>query len=264
MKKNIYKLLKNEKLVEELLTELIKKCIQAAKLDYKNKISYKADGTAVTRTDYIINDLIIEWLNKYFSNIPIISEEKDFKNVIFLEKLYWIIDPIDGTSSFIRGEDNYTVNVALIENGFPKLGIIGHPPTNTIWYGSNNIATVNRNGNSIKIKVSKFNNKNIRVLLSSNPDRETLKLVKKMDNAFIEKYSSSIKFCKLAEGKADIYPRLQSINKWDIAAGDAILTAAGGKLFNHNGKKFQYNYLDKQTGPFFAATSEKYLTFFVK
>ena len=237
--------------------------MQVATLGYKKQISYKADGTVVTKTDYKINNLIFKNLNKYFSEIPIISEEKDFKDIIFLEKLYWIVDPIDGTSSFIRGEDNYTVNVALIENGYPKLGIIGHPPTNTIWYGNNNIATVNREGNSMKIKVSKFNNKNIRVLLSSNPDKETSKLVKKIDNVLIEKCSSSIKFCKLAEGKADIYPRLQSINKWDIAAGDAILTAAGGNLYNHNGKKFQYNYEDKQTGSFFAVTSKKYLTFLI-
>ena len=124
----------------------------------------------------------------------------------------------------------------MIENGFPRLGIIGHPPTNTIWFGNNNIATVNRNGNRIKMKVSKFNNSNIRVLLSRNPDKEILNLVKKIDNVSIEKYSSSIKFCKLAEGIAEIYPRLGEYKY--IAAGDAILTAAGGNVYNDSGKNF--------------------------
>ena len=94
--------------------------------------------------------------------------------------------------------------------------------------------------------------------MSKKPDVLTKALVEKIINVKIKYYSSSIKFCKLAEGKADIYPRLQGINKWDIAAGDAILRAAGGVVFNENGKEMLYNNFGSYTGKFFALSSKEY------
>ena len=95
----------------------------------------------------------------------------------------------------------------------------------------------------------------IRIITSKNLDYDTKEFIKKFFNAKVTSLSSSIKFCKLAEGKADIYPRLQSINKWDIAAGDAILRAAGGILINSQGKFFDYSTASSKTGKFFALST---------
>ena len=94
--------------------------------------------------------------------------------------------------------------------------------------------------------------------MSKNHDILTKKFVDKITKVKIKYYSSSIKFCKLAEGKADIYPRLQSINKWDIAAGDAILRSAGGVVLNENGKEMLYNSYGSDTGNFFALSSKQH------
>lgn len=254
--------LNDDSFIEAFLIDLTCKCMKIAMLDYEKKIFYKKDGTVITKTDSKINDLIIKELNKFFPKIPIISEEKSFKKTTFLEEKYWIIDPIDGTSSFARGADNYTINLALIENGSPKLGVIGNPPTDTIWYGNSRNGFVKRKGSKVNLEVSKFNDKNIRVLLSTNADKDTMNLVKNINNKSIERYSSSIKFCRIAEGKADVYPRLQSINKWDIAAGDAILRSAGGSLLNTDGTNYKYNFKSEKTGPFIATSSIKFLKYF--
>lgn len=254
--------LKDDSFIEAFLIDLTCRCMKIAMLDYEKKIFYKKDGTVITKTDSKINDLIIKELNKFFPKIPIISEEKSFKKTTFLEKKYWIIDPIDGTSSFARGADNYTINLALIEDGIPKLGVIGNPPTDTIWYGNSRNGFVKRKGSNVNLEVSKFNDKNIRLLLSTNADKDTMNLVKNINNKSIERYSSSIKFCRIAEGKADVYPRLQSINKWDIAAGDAILRSAGGSLLNTDGTNYKYNFKSEKTGPFIATSSIKFLRYF--
>ena len=108
-----------------------------------------------------------------------------------------------------------------------------------------------------KISVRKFNEGSLDVIMSKNYDLLTKEFVNKINNVNIKYYSSSIKFCKLAEGEGDLYPRLHSINKWDIGAGDAILRSAGGVVFNENGKEMLYNSPGANTGYFFALSSKK-------
>ena len=141
-----------------------------------------------------------------------------------------MIDPID-SQSYSNGGLNYTINIALIDHGKPILGIIGHPPSNSIWFGSKDIAYK-------KLKKKKYLLKTVtniskpKIIVSGNLDKKTHTFIQKIKAAKLKKFSSSIKFCMLAEGEADIYPRLNGIKKWDIAAGDAILRAAGGMVLD--------------------------------
>ena len=225
----------NDSFLTKNLTSLMHICMKKA-LSYKIiKSSNKKDGTLITEADKEIDALIKKKLYSIYPGIPIISEEGELDKNDFLNELYWLVDPIDGTSSYAKKSNGYTINLALIHNGNPIIGFIAHPPSNTIWYGLNNKAIVIRDNCEKKIQVSDFNDKKIRVVLSKSKDFETKGFLKNIPNLEIEYCSSSIKFCRLAEGKADMYPRLQSINKWDIAAGDAILRSAGGTVLNNKG-----------------------------
>ena len=241
-------------LLKKNLFSLIKKCINKA-LSYKNIVAKeKNDGSVITKADIEINSIIKDKLVSLYPNIPIISEESDLNKNDFLKKMYWLIDPIDGTSSFAKKLDGYTINIALIEVGVPILGIIAHPPSNTIWFGSEKNAIVFKDNIEKKIKTLDLNKNNIKVILSYNYDKKTKSLVDQLPHSHIAYISSSLKFCKLAEGKAHLYPRLQSISKWDIAAGDAILRSAGGTVLNKKGNEIRYDSKSLSTGCFFSVS----------
>ena len=247
----------NKAFFEEVLFALIENCMDiAVQKDYKD-VEYKEDGTIITSADKEIHEIINNKLSELNFNIPIISEEGSFVKNDFLKPIYWLIDPIDGTSSYAKNKSEYSVNIALIANGKPVLGIIAHPPSKKVWFGYKDIAMLKQN-DIIKNIAVKYEPKNkIRIVLSKNYDGVTKKLVNEISYDQPEYISSSLKFCMLAEGDIDIYPRLKSISKWDIAAGDAILRAAGGFILNADGKEFDYKTSEIKTGIFFALSSKK-------
>ena len=242
------------KLIKKKLIALMEKCMSYLEGVTDNTVTYKSDGTLVTKADKYLSKFISIELIKLYPNIPIISEEEALYNKILKENCYWLIDPIDGTASYAKGGKGYTINIALIEKGLPVIGIIGYPAENTIWYGQGKNAFIIKGGKHLNLNVVVPKAK-IRIVMSNNPDSHTIKFLQTIKNTKIKKYSYSIKFCKIAQGKADFYPRLQSINKWDIAAGDAILRAAGGYVLDKNGNIFNYNKGDFETGSFFAVSS---------
>ena len=244
------------KKIEENLLKIMSICIDTVNSIKVKKSELKVDGTLITETDKKIHNTIEKLLIKFDKNIPIISEEGKFIDQEFEQNLYWLIDPIDGTQSYYYGGLDYTINIALIDRGEPILGIIGHPPTKSIWFGSKDTAYK-------KIKKKKYllktftNIKKPKVIVSNSIDQKTNSFVRRIKAAKLKKFSSSIKFCKLAEGEADIYPRLHSIKKWDIAAGDAILRAAGGMLLDAKKKDYNYNSPTSNSGIFFAVSSKQ-------
>ena len=246
----------NIKKIEESLIRIMSFCIDKVNSTKVKKSELKADGTLITETDKKIHCTIEMFLLEFDKNIPIISEEGQFSDQEFEQNLYWLIDPIDGTQSYSIGGIDYTINIALIDRGEPILGVIGHPPSKSIWFGSKNTAYK-------KIKEKKYllktftDTKNPKVIVSRSIDKKTNSFVKKIKAAKLKKVSSSIKFCKLAEGKADIYPRLHSIKKWDIAAGDAILRAAGGMLLDAKKEEYNYKSPTSNSGIFFAVSSKQ-------
>ena len=246
----------NDIFLRDKLVSLVRDCMQIAQNTRNLKIKKKKDGTFITQVDKDINDLINAKLITIFPSIPVVSEEGYISKELFLQDYYWLIDPIDGTSSFVNGKNSYSINIALIYQGSSILGIIGNPPTNTIWFGYRKKAFVINNNEIKSIKTHTFNKDNIKLILSNENDYKTNILINYFNKAKLEKLSSSMKFCKIAEGKANLYPRFNGISKWDIAAGDAIVRATNGVVYDLKGKDFNYNTPTSKTEEFFVLSSK--------
>lgn len=246
----------NDPFLYEKLLGLIKECMFRAKDRVKLHVEKKSDGTLVTQADKDINELISTKLKSLFPPIPIISEEGNINEGLFMKDFYWLIDPIDGTSSYVKGKNSYSINIALIYQGSPILGIIANPPTNTVWYGFREKALVLKNTKVSPIKTRTFEKSNCKLIVSNENDYKTNVFIKNIKGAKTERLSSSLKFCEIAEGNANLYPRLNSISKWDIAAGDAIVRAANGIVLNIKGENFNYRTPTVKTGEFFVLSTK--------
>ena len=236
-------------------------------LDYYNKnlnITFKADESPLTQADLASNKLITDTIKKITPNIPILSEEEFIEWDVRKEwKKYWLIDPLDGTKEFIKKNGEFTVNIALIENNRPTLGVIYAPVSNELYFAKKNFGSFKiltskqlntlDNAKKISIKINKTNKVNIIGSRShSNPILN--KWVSKNFNDFqILQKGSSLKFCLFAEGFADIYPRFGPTSEWDIAAGHIILEEAGGKLKSIDNKEILYNEKEDILNPNFFA-----------
>ena len=199
-------------------------------------VSYKEDKSPLTIADQKSNDIIESYLLK--TKIPILSEEgklteyKDRKNW----KLLWIVDPLDGTKEFVKRNGEFTVNIALVKNGKPILGVIFVPVKGWLYYGYSNGSY--REIDEKKVKLP-FENKsiNFKVVGSrSHQSPETKEyfedIKKRKKNVEIVSMGSSLKICLVAEGSADVYPRFAPTMEWDTAAGHAIAKYAGKKLID--------------------------------
>ncbi len=222
-------------------------------------ISIKADGSPLTVADSIANNIIIAGLREKYPNIQALSEE-NVDSFILAEssnKRYWLIDPLDGTKEFIAKNGEFTVNIALVDNGKVLLGVIYAPVLDLLYSAfRGNGAVKVQDGHRKYIKVSDLNSINVwRVLGSRSHTSEKFKeWVERLDFiSFIPK-GSSLKFCLIAEGAADIYPRLGPTSLWDTAAGQCILEEAGGSVRSlENGNELSYEDPFKIINPDFVA-----------
>jgi len=233
---------------------------------YSTKFNYqiKNDNSPITKADEVSNDIICSSLKNLTPEIPILSEENS--KVSFGErslwKRYWLIDPLDGTKEFINRNGEFTVNIALIEESRPVFGIICLPINNRIYWGSEEYGSysLDKENKKIKLNVSKENRGRITVVTSrSHPSKKLSGLLSDMNDPNVIKSGSSIKFCLVANGKADCYPRLNPTSEWDIAAGSAILKFAGGTIVDMNGDEIRYNQKDNFLVPNFLASTSREL-----
>jgi 3'(2'), 5'-bisphosphate nucleotidase len=219
---------------------------------YNKKVTkkLKSDNSPVTNADLKANAIICEGLKKYFPKVPIVSEELD-NSQIKNKKIFWLVDPLDGTKEFLKGNGEFTVNISLIMNKKPIYGLIYMPTKNKFYYTKNKksyFAKFDQKGKLKNIKVIKVKKrkKNILVLsrshgLSKEKLRKAKKAVFKKFNANkIIRSGSSIKLCYIADGTANIYLRYGRTMEWDIAAGDAILRYAGGRIKTLDRKIMKY------------------------
>jgi 3'(2'), 5'-bisphosphate nucleotidase len=248
----------NKKEFDQYIINIANNCINYIKESTIKRLENKNDGTPLSAADLKVDNIIRKSLNLFNSNINVLSEEYKFSLNSYLKECYWIIDPIDGTRSYISGGDEYTVNIALIYKGEPYLGLIAHPPSKKIWYAKNKKLIIINNGIKQSYKASKKNLQDyLTVITSKEINSELESFLKKFKKIKRIKISSSLKFCKLAEGKADLYPRFVSISKWDIAAGHAILNASGGELIDLDGNNINYNKKSSKTGKFLALSTKE-------
>ena len=206
------------------------------------KITIKSDNSPVTDGDIAVDSILKKQIQKLTPNIPIISEETVDFTKQNKSKDFWLIDPIDGTRDYIGKKEEYTLNAALILNLKPSIGIIYAPAKNRLFfsYGKNFAYEIN-NKKIIKLDCERKNKKTIIGLEnSSNTPDEILSIYKKYKVSKTVKMSSSLKFCVIAAGEADIYAAKARAFEWDIAAGHAILEHSGGSLTTHKQEKIFY------------------------
>ena len=219
-------------------------------------ITTKSDGSPVTAADQAAEDYLMPALTRLTPEIPIIAEESvamgHTPNVN--DGTFWLVDPLDGTKEFINRNEDFTVNIGLIESGIPTLGIVSTPVDKCVWAGSlKGGAFKSKNGMRHKISVRKANNQKITVVASrSHRSPELEDFISKLKVERSISRGSSLKFCLIAEGDADIYPRTGPTMEWDTAAGHAVLIAAGGNMTNFDGTQFQYAKPDFLNGWFIA------------
>lgn len=213
-------------------------------------VDYKQDDSPLTVADQLAHDCIVEGLLRLNPKIPILSEEG--KDIPYDERKtwekFWLVDPLDGTKEFIKKNGEFTVNIALIENNYPVFGVIYVPVTNTLYVGNINHGSfkVTAGSDAEPIIVNQSDDICVTIVESrSHPSPEMDKFMEEISNKFsaVNRISkgSSLKFCAVAEGDADLYPRMGPTMEWDTAAGQAIVEAAGGQVRLLNGDRLKYN-----------------------
>ena len=206
-------------------------------------IEIKDDNSPVSNGDLRVNDLITKKILELTPNIPIISEETVDLKVKNKEKIFWLIDPIDGTKEYIAGKDEYTLNAALIIDKVPNIGLVSAPKKRELFY-SYGVGDSYLIVNNKKIKnncLKKTPKKEIIALSSSAyPSEEIMSELKKFNVTSVVKMASSYKFCVIASGDFDIYAAKERANEWDYAAGHAVAEHAGAIIETLDGDPFYY------------------------
>lgn len=198
-----------------------------------HEVSQKNDNSPVTDADIAASDFIVARLKELTPAFSVITEEDDANHGIINHAPFWLVDPLDGTRAFVAGEPEFTVNIGLIEEGVPILGVIFVPAQSLLYYGGvgQGAFCVRNGGAPEQIHVRPKPEAGVTVVRSkSHPSAQTEAFLKTLSIDALVSGSSSVKFCQIAEGTADIYPRFGRTMEWDTAAGHAILNAAGGKV----------------------------------
>jgi 3'(2'), 5'-bisphosphate nucleotidase len=204
----------------------------------------KADESPVTEADRRGEKLILGMLAQQFPDIPVVSEEdaSEFGAPEEIAARFFLVDPLDGTKAFVRGDPHFTVNIGLVENGRPVAGAVNCPPTGETWFtAAGGVMKRIHAGPSTAVRVRPWPKGEAVALVSHTMKDETaLKLAEQYGFDKREPMDSSIKLCRIAEGAADIYPRHGPTMEWDVAAGQAVLEAAGGSVLTPEGAAFVY------------------------
>ena len=207
------------------------------------KIQIKEDRSPVSNGDLRVNELISRRISELTPNIPVISEETVDLKIKNTSKIFWLIDPIDGTKEYIAGKDEYTINAALVINKIPVLGLVGAPKKNRLFfsYSPGESYLIEKNKTK-KINCEKQQPKGKIVALSSTfkPSDMILNKLKEYNVTSIVKMASSYKFCVIATGEYDIYAAKERANEWDYAAGHAVAQNAGAIIKTLDQKPFLY------------------------
>jgi 3'(2'), 5'-bisphosphate nucleotidase len=207
------------------------------------EIRTKADASPVTEADEAAEALIVGRLAALTPEIPIVAEESAAKGKLpeDVGSLFWLVDPLDGTKEFISGNGEFTVNIALIRDGLPLLGVVGAPAKGLLYATDGKTATRRLGGTTEQIAARHPPDEGLHAAVSrSHLDAETEIFLTEFRIAGRVSGGSSLKFCLVAEGSADIYPRFGRTMEWDTAAGHAVVRAAGGSVRDVDGNELAY------------------------
>jgi 3'(2'), 5'-bisphosphate nucleotidase len=220
----------------------------------------KNDGSPVTEADEAAEAIICDGLRQLAPGVPIISEEQAARErpPAIAHGSYFLVDPLDGTREFIAGRDEFTINIALMTGGAPLLGIICAPALAVFWRGIVGSGADRISGATTERPIRihtrpRPSSEPVVAVSRSHLEAKTKAYVDGLRGAKLVQCGSSIKFCRIAEGAADLYPRLAPTRDWDVAAGHAILTAAGGRVAAPDGGPVVYGTKDLHIPAFIAA-----------
>lgn len=216
----------------------------------------KTDNSPLTEADLAANDVILAGLSSMTPNVPVLSEESSEVAAAVRHRwqTYWLVDPLDGTREFVKRNGEFTVNIALIENGQPVLGVVYAPVLARCYSGIAGIGAWRQDGDTAEqaIKVRVPAHPPFRVVGSRSHAGDSLStLLAKLGSAQIISMGSSLKLCLVAEGAADLYPRLGPTSEWDTAAAQAVVEAAGGRVTDTDGQVLRYNAKESLLNPHF-------------
>jgi 3'(2'), 5'-bisphosphate nucleotidase len=234
-----------------LLPEVVKLAEEAAAVildHYRDDaaVRLKADASPVTAADEAAEAVILAGLATLTPSIPVVAEETVAAGRIpaLDDGPFWLVDPLDGTKEFISKNGEFTVNIALIEGSEPVLGVVLAPALGRVWWGARGHGAMTLDGENgaapRKIAVRPKPERPVAVASRSHSDPQTEAFLDEAGAAERISAGSSLKFCLVAEGKADLYPRFGRTMEWDTAAGHAVLSAAGGRVTTRDGAPFVY------------------------
>ena len=221
------------------------------------QVEYKQGGSPLTEADSLAHELIVKRLSLLEHQLPVLSEESDqcdSRNRLNWVS-YWLVDPLDGTKEFIKRNGEFTVNIALVEDGKPILGVVYAPALDVCYFAAQGGAAYKQEAGkaavAIKVQSVQAGQPIIVVASRSHSDARTDALLERLGEHRCLSMGSSLKLCLVAEGKAHFYPRLGPTMEWDTPAAHAIVNAAGGVVQDIDGNELHYNKPDLHNPEFF-------------
>lgn len=222
-------------------------------------VTRKEDSSPLTQADMAAHHLIEAGLSRLTPALPILSEESDA--LPYDERrtwqTYWLVDPLDGTREFIKRNGEFTVNIALIEHHEPVLGVVYAPALDLLFYAAKGEGAYRKLGNTNARKIAARAYDPTQVTVAGSRSHAGERLIAFLSNIgphMLISMGSSLKICLVAEGRADVYPRLGPTSEWDTAAAQCVLEEAGGRLVDVQNRPFRYNARESLLNPDFFAT----------
>lgn len=260
-------------LYQDWIPKVLSVALDAAKVIndiYERKayqVQKKLDTSPVTEADLSAHHIIQKGLFEIDPTLPLISEEGERVPYEIRSHWprYWLVDPLDGTHEFIKGSGEFTINIALIENHVPVLGVVIVPVYQEVYWavkGKGAYAKIGQ-AESIAIQTNQLPNKPLKLAVSRRLNQDSkpewLALMERLGQPELTYCGSAWKICLVAKGFVDLYPQLGATSEWDTAAGQCILEAAGGQMVDFTGQPLQYNVKPSLENPGFYAVSDSRL-----
>jgi len=209
------------------------------------EVKWKKDASPLTSADGASHDFLIESLRSLTPEVLVISEESEeaANGLAARAGSFWLVDPLDGTKEFLNGTNEFTVNVALVEQRRPVLGVVHGPALDVTYYGVQNSGSWRRNGNGVPVSILARRADPSRLSVVASKDHAgplVGAMLNRLTSPQLQSMGSALKFCLVAEGKADIYLRDLPTMEWDTAAAQCIVEAAGGGVYSLDGERLRY------------------------
>jgi 3'(2'), 5'-bisphosphate nucleotidase len=208
-------------------------------------VTFKLDASPLTAADEASHEFLVRSLKELLPDVPVVSEESDGAKdrSINRSNLFWLVDPLDGTKEFIKRTNEFTVNVALVDHGSPILGVVHAPALSLTYYGGREFGAWKQAGDQRRKPISTRVAGSSQLAVVASKDHAgplVSAMLARLTNPRLRSMGSSLKFCLVAEGEADIYLRDLPTMEWDTAAAQCIVEAAGGGVYSLNGDPLRY------------------------